>query len=99
MASSFSTIPVSPPPQPNAGEGLETPLVVPTASTEVMVDAPVAPSAVPGEATSVAPSSVSGDAEDLREGFVFPLIDPWYASSPLFPPRYVDFSFPMEDWD
>uniref|UniRef100_A0A2N9GQP8 Aminotransferase-like plant mobile domain-containing protein n=1 Tax=Fagus sylvatica TaxID=28930 RepID=A0A2N9GQP8_FAGSY len=76
MASSFSTIPVSPPPQPNAGEGLETPLVVPTASTEVMVDAPVAPSAVPGEATSVAPSSVSGDAEDLREGFIFPLIDP-----------------------
>uniref|UniRef100_A0A2N9FKG6 Aminotransferase-like plant mobile domain-containing protein n=1 Tax=Fagus sylvatica TaxID=28930 RepID=A0A2N9FKG6_FAGSY len=32
-------------------------------------------------------------------GFAFPLVDPWYTSSPLFPPRSVDFSFPAEDWD
>uniref|UniRef100_A0A2N9FSG1 Aminotransferase-like plant mobile domain-containing protein n=1 Tax=Fagus sylvatica TaxID=28930 RepID=A0A2N9FSG1_FAGSY len=99
MASSSSTISVGPPLQPSTGEGLETPSVVIAASTEAMVDAPVAPPLVPGEATLAAPSSISGEAEDLREGFAFPLIDPWYASSPLFPPRSVDFSFPMEDWD
>ena len=97
MASSSSTIPVGPPFRPSTGEGLETPSVVPAASTEAMVDALVAPPLVPGEATPAAPSSVSGEAEDLREGFAFPLIDPWYASSPLFPPRSVDFSFLMED--
>jgi hypothetical protein len=73
--------------------------VVPAASTEAMVDAPVAPPPVLGESTPAAPSSVSGEAEDPREGFAFPLIDPWYASSPLFPPRSVDFPFPLEDWD
>ena len=55
--------------------------MAPAASTEAMVDAPVAPPPVPGEARPAAPSFVSGEAEDLREGFVFPLIDPWYASS------------------
>jgi hypothetical protein len=59
----------------------------------------MAPPPVPGESVPAPPSSVSGEAEDLREGFAFPLIDPWYASSPLFPPRSVDFSFPVEDWD
>jgi hypothetical protein len=98
MASS-STAPVGPPLQPDTGEGLETPLVVPAASTEAMVDAPVAPPSVPSESTPAAPSSDPGEAEDLREGFVFPLIDPWYTSSPLFPPRSVDFAFPAEDWD
>jgi hypothetical protein len=92
MASS-STTPVSSPLQPNTGEGLETPSVVPVASTEAMVGAPVAPPTVPGEATPTTPSSVSDETEDLREGFVFPLIDPWYASSPLFPPRALAFSF------
>ena len=76
MASSSSTIPVGPPLQPSAGEGLEPPLSVSAASTEAMVDAPAAPPPVPGEATPVAPPSVSGEAEDLREGFVSPLIDP-----------------------
>uniref|UniRef100_A0A2N9H7D7 Uncharacterized protein n=1 Tax=Fagus sylvatica TaxID=28930 RepID=A0A2N9H7D7_FAGSY len=99
MASSSSTIPVGPPLQPSAGKGLEPLLTVPAASTEAMVDAPVAPPPVPGESTPAAPSSVLGEAEDLREGFAYPLIDPWYSSSPLFPPRSVDFSFPMEDWD
>jgi hypothetical protein len=99
MASSSSRVPVGPPLQPNTGEGLETPPVVPAASTEAMVDAPMALLPVPGESTPAAPSSISGEAEDLREGFAFPLIDPWYASSPLFPPKSVDFSFPMEDWD
>uniref|UniRef100_A0A2N9EMJ3 Aminotransferase-like plant mobile domain-containing protein n=1 Tax=Fagus sylvatica TaxID=28930 RepID=A0A2N9EMJ3_FAGSY len=61
--------------------------------------APVAFSHVPGGATLVAPSSVSDEADDLREGFVFPLIDPWYESSPLFPPRSFDFFFPAKDWD
>jgi hypothetical protein len=35
----------------------------------------------------------------LGKGSLSLLIDPWYSSSPLFPPRSVDFSFPMEDWD
>uniref|UniRef100_A0A2N9GEM6 Aminotransferase-like plant mobile domain-containing protein n=1 Tax=Fagus sylvatica TaxID=28930 RepID=A0A2N9GEM6_FAGSY len=99
MASSSSRVPVGPPLQPNTGEGLETPPVVPAASTEAMVDASSGSSARSRRITPAAPSSVSGEAEDLREGFAFPLIDPWYASSPLFPPRSVDFSFPMEDWD
>uniref|UniRef100_A0A2N9INJ2 Aminotransferase-like plant mobile domain-containing protein n=1 Tax=Fagus sylvatica TaxID=28930 RepID=A0A2N9INJ2_FAGSY len=98
MASS-STAPVGPPLQPSTGEGLEAPPVVPAASTEALVDAPVAPPPIPGEATPAAPPSVSGEAEDSREGFVFPLLDPCYTSSPLFPPRLVDFAFPAEDWD
>jgi hypothetical protein len=99
MASSSSKVLVGPPLEPSTGEGLETPPAVPATSTKAVVDAPVAPPPVLGESTSAAPSSVSGEAEDLREGFAFPLIDPWYASSPLFPPRSVDFSSPMEDWD
>ena len=99
MASSSSTIPVGPPLQPSAGEGLEPLLSVLAASTEAMVDAPAAPLPVPGEATPVAPPSLFGEVEDLREGFVSPLIDPWYTSSPLFPPRSMDFAFPTEDWD
>ncbi len=98
MASSPTT-PVSPPLQPNTGEGLETPSAVPAASTEAVVDALVAPPTVSSEAKPMAPSSVSGEAEYLREGFVFPLIDLWYTNSPLFPLRSLDFSFPMEDWD
>ena len=73
--------------------------MVPAASTEAMVDAPVALLTIPGEATPTAPSSVSDETENLREGFVFPLIDPWYGSSPLFPPRALAFSFPVDDWD
>uniref|UniRef100_A0A2N9IZR2 Aminotransferase-like plant mobile domain-containing protein n=1 Tax=Fagus sylvatica TaxID=28930 RepID=A0A2N9IZR2_FAGSY len=96
---SSSTAPVGPSLQPSTGEGLEAPPTVPAASTEGMVDAPMASPPVPGESVPAPSSFVSGEAEDLREGFAFPLIDPWYASSPLFPPRSVDFSFPMEDWD
>jgi hypothetical protein len=99
MASSSSTTLVSPSLQPNTGEGLETSLVVPAVSTKTVVDAPTPLPPVPGEATPTAPSSVSNETEDLREGFVFPLIDPWYESSTLFPPRALAFSFPMEDWD
>uniref|UniRef100_A0A2N9FUH0 Aminotransferase-like plant mobile domain-containing protein n=1 Tax=Fagus sylvatica TaxID=28930 RepID=A0A2N9FUH0_FAGSY len=99
MASSSSKVPVGPSPQPSTDEGLEPSLTVPVASTEAMVDVPVASPPVPGESVPAPPSSVSGEAEDLREGFAFPLIDPWYTSSPLFPPRSVDFSFPVEDWD
>uniref|UniRef100_A0A2N9EGU8 Aminotransferase-like plant mobile domain-containing protein n=1 Tax=Fagus sylvatica TaxID=28930 RepID=A0A2N9EGU8_FAGSY len=64
-----------------------------------MVDIPVAPPPVPGEAVPVLASPASGEAEELEGGFAFPLVDPWYTSSPLFPPRSVDFSFPAEDWD
>ena len=99
MASSSSKVPVNPSLQPSAGKGLDAPLTVPAASTEAMVDALVAPPPVSGEATLAAPPSIFGEAEDSREGFVFPLIDPWYTSSPLFPPRSVDFAFPAEDWD
>uniref|UniRef100_A0A2N9FQT5 Aminotransferase-like plant mobile domain-containing protein n=1 Tax=Fagus sylvatica TaxID=28930 RepID=A0A2N9FQT5_FAGSY len=98
MASS-STAPVGPPPQPGSGEELEVPPSAPAASTEAMVDVPVAPSPVPGEPVPAPPSPVSVEAEDPQGGFAFPLIDPWYTSSPLFPPRSVDFSFPAEDWD
>jgi hypothetical protein len=90
---------VGPPLQPSSGEELEAPPLVPAASTEAMVDDPMAPPPIPGESVPAAPSSVSGEAEDLREGFAAPLIDPWYTSSPLFPPKSVDFSYPVEDWD
>jgi hypothetical protein len=99
MASSSSTTPVSPSLQPSTGKGLETPSVVPAASTETMVDAPTTLPPVLGEATLMAPSSIFDETEDLREGFVFPLIDPWYESSPLFSPRSLAFSFPVEDLD
>ena len=99
MASSSSTILVNPPLQPSTGKGLETPSVVLAASTEAMVDALVAPPTVSGKATPTAPSSVSDETEDLREGFVFPLIDLWYESSSLFPHRALAFPFPVEDWD
>ena len=98
MASS-STVPVGPPLQPGSGEELEVPPLAPAASTEAMVNAPIAPPPIPGESVPAAPSSVSGEAEDLREGFAAPLIDPWYTSSPLFPPKSVEFSYPVEDWD
>ena len=99
MASSSSTTPVSLPLQPNTGEGLETPSMVPAVSTEAMVDAAVALPTIPGEATPTTPSSISDETENLREGFVFPLIDPWYGSSPLFLPRALAFSFLVDDWD
>ena len=69
------------------------------ASTEAVVDTPVAPSSAPSEATPVALSSISGETNDPREGFIFPLVDPWYKISPLFPCKSLDFSFPSEDWD
>uniref|UniRef100_A0A2N9EQD5 Aminotransferase-like plant mobile domain-containing protein n=1 Tax=Fagus sylvatica TaxID=28930 RepID=A0A2N9EQD5_FAGSY len=87
MASSSSKVPVGPSPQPSTGEGPEPPLTVPVASTEAMVDVPVASPPAPGESVPAPPFSVSGEAEDPREGFAFPLLDPWYTSSPLFPPR------------
>jgi hypothetical protein len=68
-------------------------------STKTVVDAPVAPPPVPGEATLVAPSPVSDETDDPRKGFVFPLMNPWYESSLLFLPRSLDFPFPVEDWD
>ncbi len=94
-----STNPVGPPLQPSTDEGLETPPAVPAASTKAVVDAPVAPPTISSEAMSTALSSVSGETDYPREGFIFALIDPWYASSPLFPPRALAFPFPMEDWD
>ena len=68
-------------------------------STEAVVDASAVRPSASGEATLVAPSPFSDEFGDPREGFVFPLMDPWYESSPLFPPRSFDFSFPTEDWD
>uniref|UniRef100_A0A2N9H6L9 Aminotransferase-like plant mobile domain-containing protein n=1 Tax=Fagus sylvatica TaxID=28930 RepID=A0A2N9H6L9_FAGSY len=52
MASS-STAPVGPPLQPGSGKELEVPPSAPAASTEAMVDVPVAPSPVPGEPVPV----------------------------------------------
>uniref|UniRef100_A0A2N9FP32 Aminotransferase-like plant mobile domain-containing protein n=1 Tax=Fagus sylvatica TaxID=28930 RepID=A0A2N9FP32_FAGSY len=114
MASS-SSAPVSPPLQPSSGERLEVPPLAPAASTEAMVDAPMVPPPISGEsglaapspvqageAGEAAPSPVSGEAgfaAPPQEGFAAPLIDPWYTSSPLFPPKSVDFSHPVEDWD
>uniref|UniRef100_A0A2N9HX07 Aminotransferase-like plant mobile domain-containing protein n=1 Tax=Fagus sylvatica TaxID=28930 RepID=A0A2N9HX07_FAGSY len=98
MASSSSTIPVSPSPQPATGEGSWIPVAASTTSTEAVVDTSAVRSSAPGEATLVAPSSFSDETDDLREGFVFPLVDPWYESSPLFPPRSLDFPFLVEDW-
>uniref|UniRef100_A0A2N9J0P8 Aminotransferase-like plant mobile domain-containing protein n=1 Tax=Fagus sylvatica TaxID=28930 RepID=A0A2N9J0P8_FAGSY len=98
MASS-SSAPVGLPLQPSSGEGLEAPPLAPAASTEAVVDAPMAPPPTSGESGPAASSSVPGEAEDPQEGFAAPLLDPWYTSSPLFPPKSVDFSHPVEDWD
>uniref|UniRef100_A0A2N9IXC6 Aminotransferase-like plant mobile domain-containing protein n=1 Tax=Fagus sylvatica TaxID=28930 RepID=A0A2N9IXC6_FAGSY len=67
MASS-STAPVGPPLQPGSGKELEVPPSAPAASTEAMVDVPVAPSPVPGEPVPAPPSPVSGEAEELQGG-------------------------------
>ena len=99
MASSSSMPPVNPTPQPSKGERSGVPVAALTASTEVVVDAPMAPSSAPDEATLVTPSSISGETNDPKEGFIFPLVDPWYEISPLFPYKSLDFSFPLEDWD
>ena len=55
------------------------------ASTEAVVDASTVRSFVPGGATPMALSPFSNESGDPREGFIFPLMDPWYESSPLFP--------------
>ena len=92
-----SSAPVGPPLQSSSGEGLEAPPLALAASTEAMVDAPMVPPPISGESGAASPSPVSGEAEDPQEGFAAPLLDPWYASSPLFPPKSVDFSHPAED--
>ena len=85
MASSSSTTPVNLTPQLGTGERSETPGAALAASTEAVVDASAVRSSVPGGATPVALSPFSDESGDPREGFVFPLMDPWYESSPLFP--------------
>uniref|UniRef100_A0A2N9IBE5 Aminotransferase-like plant mobile domain-containing protein n=1 Tax=Fagus sylvatica TaxID=28930 RepID=A0A2N9IBE5_FAGSY len=99
MASSSSMPPISPTPQPSTGERSGVPAAASTTSTEAVVGAPMAPSSAPGEATPVAPSSISGKTNDPKEGFVFPLVDPWFEISSLFPCKSLDFSFSLEDWD
>ena len=99
MASSSSATPVSPTPQPGPGERSETTEAAPTASTKAVVNTSAVRFSARGKATPVAPSPFSDDSGDPREGFIFPLMDPWYESSPLFPPRSFDFSFPAKDWD
>jgi hypothetical protein len=99
MASSSSVPRASPAPPPTTGERSATSGAASTTSTEVVVDAPVAPPSVLGKAALVAPSSISGKANDPREGFIFPLVDPWYKISPIFPCKSFDFSPPPEDWD
>uniref|UniRef100_A0A2N9HXH9 Aminotransferase-like plant mobile domain-containing protein n=1 Tax=Fagus sylvatica TaxID=28930 RepID=A0A2N9HXH9_FAGSY len=113
MASS-SSAPVSPPlhlfvavygflffgagePSPS-GERLEVPPLAPAASTEAMVDAPMVPPPISGESGWQLPPPSPARPRIHRKGCC-PLLDPWYASSPLFPPKSVDFSHPVEDWD
>ena len=85
MASSSSATPVSPTPQPGPGERSETTEAAPAASTKAVVNTSAVRFSARGKATPVAPSPFSDDFGDPREGFVFPLMDPWYESSPLFP--------------
>ena len=99
MASFSSTPPVGPSPQPTIGEGSGIPVVASTAPTKAVVDTPVVRSSAPGEASPVAPSSFFEEIGDPKEGFVFPLVDPWYESSSLFLPRSFDSSPPSKDWD
>uniref|UniRef100_A0A2N9G0K2 Aminotransferase-like plant mobile domain-containing protein n=1 Tax=Fagus sylvatica TaxID=28930 RepID=A0A2N9G0K2_FAGSY len=77
MASSSFTPSVSPSPPSSTGERPEIPLAASKASTEAVVDATAVCPSFPGEATSVAPPSFSDETGDPREGFVFPLVDPW----------------------
>ena len=67
MASSSSTTPVSPTPQPSTSERSKTPEVVPVASTEAVVDASAVRSSAPGEATPVAPSPFSDGFQALMK--------------------------------
>jgi hypothetical protein len=99
MASSSTIPPAGSAPPLTTGEQSETPAAAPAASTEAVVDVPMAPSSTLGEAVSVAPPFISGEANDPREGFVFPLVDPWYEIFHLFPCKFFDFPFPPEDWD
>uniref|UniRef100_A0A2N9G4N7 Aminotransferase-like plant mobile domain-containing protein n=1 Tax=Fagus sylvatica TaxID=28930 RepID=A0A2N9G4N7_FAGSY len=94
MASS-SSAPVGPPLQPSSGEGLEAPPLAPAASTEAMVDAPMASSAhFQANPDGSFPPPSPGEAEDPQEGFAAPLLDPWYTSSPLFPSQIRGFFSP-----
>uniref|UniRef100_A0A2N9IL47 Aminotransferase-like plant mobile domain-containing protein n=1 Tax=Fagus sylvatica TaxID=28930 RepID=A0A2N9IL47_FAGSY len=65
MASSSTTSPAGSTPPLTTDEHPKALATGSTASTKMVVDVPVAPPSVPGEAT------------DPREGFVFPLVDPW----------------------
>uniref|UniRef100_A0A2N9FZF8 Aminotransferase-like plant mobile domain-containing protein n=1 Tax=Fagus sylvatica TaxID=28930 RepID=A0A2N9FZF8_FAGSY len=83
MASS-STAPVGPPPQPGSGEELEVPPSAPAASTEAMVDAP-SRLLHPFQANLCRYAtllSFPARPRIYRKGLLFPLIDPWYTSSP-----------------
>ena len=76
MASSSSVPPASPASPPTTGERSETPVTGSMAPAEVVADVPVAFPSISGEALSVAPPSSSGEVNDPRESFVFPLMDP-----------------------
>jgi hypothetical protein len=99
MASSSSVPPASPASPPTTGERLETPVTGSMALAEAVADVPVAFPSISREALSVAPPSSSGEANDSRESFTFPLMDPWYEIFPLFPYKSFDFCLPLEDWD
>uniref|UniRef100_A0A2N9IJU8 Aminotransferase-like plant mobile domain-containing protein n=1 Tax=Fagus sylvatica TaxID=28930 RepID=A0A2N9IJU8_FAGSY len=86
MASSSATPPAGSTPPLTIGEHPKTPKVRSTASIEAVVDVPVVP------------PSILGEAADPREGFVFLLVDPWYEIFSLFPCKSFDFPFSPEDW-
>jgi hypothetical protein len=85
MASSSIIPPMSSTSPSTIGEHSQTLMAGPTVSTEAVADVPTA-----------LPSS-SGEASDPREGFVFPLVNPWYESSPWFLSTYFDVPSPSRD--
>ena len=99
MASSSSVPPVGSAPPLTTGERSETLAAGSTAPAEAVVDALVALPSFSSEAVFVVPPSFFDEANDPREGFVFPLVDPWYEISPLFPCKSFDFFSSPEDWD
>jgi hypothetical protein len=73
MASSSATPPAGSTPPLTTGEHPKTLAARSTVSIEAVVDVPVVP------------PSILGEAADPREGFVFPLMDPWYEIFLYFP--------------
>ena len=75
---------MGPPLQPGSGEELEVPPLVPAASTEAMVDAPIAPLPIPGESVPAPPSwAISLHVPSTVDYWICWALDPWWITEVL----------------